>query len=118
MTTVDLIKILVGIALIWFGWQFADPYWDKYWLTKDIEKTATYATKRDIESARVLLTDSLRDYGTGKTGQDCYMQKDDRNVVSIRCEYDAKVAVFGYLLHTYHIKIAITKREEFNKFLN
>ncbi len=116
MSMGDLIKIFVILCLIWFGWQFADPYWDKYWLTKEVEKAATWGTKRDVEQVRPLLTDALANYGIQKTGQDCYVYKDDRNFVTIKVEYDAKVEIFGNLLHTYKMKIAVTKREEFNKF--
>lgn len=118
MSMSDLIKIFVGLCLLWFGWQFADPYWDKYWLTKEVEKAATYGAKKNIESVRGLLTESFAGYGVQKTGQDCYVYKDERNVVTIKCEYDAKVEVFGNLLHTYRMKIAVTKKEEINKFLN
>ena len=118
MSIGDMVKILIGIALIWFGWQFADPYWDKYWLTKEVEKAATYGTKRDLEQVRGLLTDAFRDSGIQKTGNDCYVYKDERSFVTIKCEYTAQVEVFGELLHTYKMKIAVTKKEEFNKFLN
>jgi hypothetical protein len=116
MSMGDLIKILIGACLIWFGWQFADPYWNKYWLTKEIEKAATFGTKRGEEAVRGLLTDAFNNYGIQKTGNDCYVYKDERNFVTVKCEYDAKVEVFGELLHTYRIKIQVTKKEEFNKF--
>lgn len=119
MSIGDLTKILLALALIWFGWQFADPYWDKYWFTKEVEKAATYgAKKKDMDAVRTLLTDAFQGRDIQKTGQDCFVNNDDRGFVTIKCEYDAKVELFGNLLHTYHMKIEVSKKPEINKFLN
>ncbi len=117
MRTSDIIKILLILAVIWVGWKFAEPYWDKYWLTKEVEKAATFGIKRGEDMTRKLITDAFADAKIPKTGQDCYVFLDERKVMTVRCEYDAKVELFGKLLHTYRMKIEIAKKEEVSKFL-
>jgi len=114
----DLIKILIGIAILWVGWQFARPYWDKYWFSKEIEKSATMGIKRGGEErTRELITAAFADLGVNKTGQDCYVFLDERRIMTVRCQYEAKVVIFGELLHTYKMKVEISKKEEINKYL-
>jgi len=117
MTTGDIVKILIIFVVLWVGWKFAEPYWDKYWFTKEVEKAATMGVKRGEDITRKLLTDAFSDFGIKKTGQDCYVFLDERKVMTVRCEYDAKVEIFGKLLHTYRMKVEVAKKEEINKFL-
>ena len=115
----DAVKILIGAIIIWFAWQFVAPQWDKYWFTKEIERIATYATKKNDEAAvRSMLTSAFADYGVQKTGQDCFYSRDESRVVTIKCSYDAPVVLFGKMMHIYRMKIEVLKREEINKYFN
>ncbi len=117
MKTSDIIKILLIVGAAWIGWKFAEPYWDKYWFVKEVEKAATFGIKRGEDQTRRLITDAFAEIGVKKTGQDCYVFLDERKVMNVRCEYDAKVEIFGKLLHTYRMKVEVAKREEVSKYL-
>lgn len=95
MTFSDLIKFaLIGLVL-YIGWLCAKPYYDNYWFSKEVEKAATMCTKETVEKTRLYLTQVMREEGIQKSGEDCFIQKDYNGVVTVSCEYEGMIDIFG-----------------------
>ncbi len=114
----DLIKIAVILALVWVGWKCGEPFWDKYWLEKEIEKTATYLTKNSVEQTRALLTDTFKANGIPLTGDDVFVYKNEKNEASISFTYTAEINIFGYVPKVFKFEIKKGQAEVHNRYLN
>lgn len=87
------------------------PYWDRYWIEKEIEAAAVYGTKNKVEDTRSLLFKKLQEEGYLVREQDIYVDKDSKNTVTITVSYPDKISIFGKEIQKLHFTVTVTERE-------
>jgi hypothetical protein len=107
-TIKNLFFIFVGIAFLWGAWSTVKPFWNKYWLKKDMEHAAVYGTKRSIEETRQFLDKRMTEGDRGFQGDDFEIDKDEKNDVYIAIRYQDSICVFGALLKELEFEIEVT----------
>jgi hypothetical protein len=113
MTFTDLIKILFIAFIVWIGWNFAQPYWQNYWIKQDLIKATSFATKNDIERARKMFKDSMLNQNKPELGEMIDIEKYDNGTVHSSLDYVAPVIIFGHKFTEYnmHIEKTLTNSE-------
>ena len=86
--------VLVIAALV-FAVSFARPYWDKYWIGKELEAAAVYGTKHSIQDTTGFLDKRMKLAGYPFRLEDLEIEKDEKNRVTITFRYQDTVKVFG-----------------------
>jgi hypothetical protein len=110
-TMKSIFLVALGIAFLWSGWSAVRPFWNKYWLKKDMELAAVYGTKHDLEQTRRFLDDKMQEAGRGFEGDDFEIEKDERNDVYIRVRYQDSIRVFGSLLKDLEFEVEASARD-------
>jgi len=88
------------------------PYWNKYWIQKEIEVAAIYGTKNSTENTKAFLAAKLKEEGYRGIGEDhIYVDKDEKNNVTVTVRYSDKISVFGKELQKLHFTVTATERE-------
>jgi len=106
-TIKNIFFILVGIAFLWCAWSTVKPFWDKYWLKKDMELAAVYGTKRSIEDTRQFLDKKMTESGRDFQGDAFEIDKDEKNDVYIAIRYQDSIRMFGALLKELEFEIEV-----------
>jgi len=88
----------IFIVLIWGFLNIVRPYWEKYWLEKQLETCAVYGTKHSIHKTRKMLVMKIRDEGYAFNEDDFIIRKDEDNSVSINIAYRDEINIFGITL--------------------
>lgn len=101
----------VVIAIVIALSSAAKPYWDKYWIQKEIETAAVYGTKNTLENTRAFLVNRLKEEGYRIREDDIYIEKDSKNNVIITARYSDKISIFGKELQKLHFTLSATERE-------
>ena len=86
--------ILVIAAMV-LAVSFARPYWDKYWIGKEIEVAAVYGTKHSAQDTRGFLSERMKQSGYRFRPEDVEIEKDEKNRVTIILKYRDEVRIFG-----------------------
>lgn len=110
-TIKNIFFILVGIAFLWGTWSTVKPFWNKYWLKKEMEHAAVYGTKRSIEEIKRFLDKKMIESGRDFQGEDFEIEKDEKNDVYIAIRYQDSIRVFGALLKELEFEIEVTATE-------
>jgi hypothetical protein len=90
-----MMSYILVIAAVILAVSVARPYWDKYWIGKEIEVAAVYGTKHSIEDTRALLGEKMKESGYPFSPKDLEIEKDEKNRVTITLHYRDSVRVFG-----------------------
>ena len=94
----NLFFAAVVIGMAWGIFGTVKPYWDKYWIEKDMQEAAVYGTKHDQEKTRAFLDRRMIEAGRGFKGEDFLIDKNEENDVTIRIKYLDEIRVFGKTL--------------------
>jgi hypothetical protein len=97
------IVIAIGSAL--------RPYWNKYWLQKDLDVAAVYGTKNTLEHTKEFLFDKLKEEGYSIGENDIYIEKDPQNTVTITARYTDKISIFGKEIQKLFFTVTAIERE-------
>jgi hypothetical protein len=97
------IVIVVGSAL--------RPYWNKYWIQKDLSVAAVYGTKNTVENTKQFLLDKFKEEGYSIGENDISIEKDPKNTVTITAQYSDEISIFGKEIHKLDFTITATERE-------
>jgi hypothetical protein len=97
------IVIVIGSAL--------RPYWNKYWIQKDLDVAAVYGTKNTEENTKQFLLDKLKEEGYSIGENDITVEKDPKNTVTVTARYSDKISIFGKKIQNLDFTITATERE-------
>jgi len=71
------------------------PYWNRYWIHKDMEAAAIYGTKHSEEAVMGMLLKKMQQGGYKFTEQDILIEKEADNRVTITLRYTDQIGIFG-----------------------
>lgn len=94
----DFFKIIVALFLIVCIVSAVWPFWDKYWLGKELERVCVYGTKHSVEETRQFLTERMEEKRYDFTGDDFSIEKDEKNRVYISITYTDEISILGVTL--------------------
>lgn len=83
------------VVLVLGAYSGLRPYWNRYWIQKHMQEAAIYGTKHGKEETLALLARKMRQEGRSFTDQDFFMEKDQKNNVTITLRYKDKIGLFG-----------------------
>jgi hypothetical protein len=104
------LTVLVIAIVIALG-SAVKPYWDKYWIQKELQVAAVYGTKNTLENTKVFLLNKLKEEGYRIGEDDIYIEKDSKNNVTVTARYSDKISIFGKELQKLHFTVTATERE-------
>jgi hypothetical protein len=107
----NLFLTAVAIAIVIAIGSAVKPYWDKYWIQKELEVAAVYGTKHTLENTKVFLLNKLKEEGYRIGGDEIYIEKDSKNHVTVTVRYSDKISIFGKELQKLHFTLTATERE-------
>jgi hypothetical protein len=88
------------------------PYWNKYWIQKEVEVAAVYGTKNTVENTKAFLISKLKEEGYRMIREEnIYIDKDEKNVVTVTVRYSDKITIFGEVLQILEFTLTATERE-------
>ena len=99
------------IVAIILAVSVAGPYWDNYWIGKEIEASAVYGTKNTIQDTNRFLSERLKQAGYQVREEDFQIEKDEKSRVTITFKYQDAVSVFGKKLKDLPFTISKTVSE-------
>jgi len=88
----------VPMVLLWGLFNTVLPYWEKYWLERQLETCAVYGTKHSITKTKEMVFRKIKDEGYDFKEEDFIIEKDEDNSVSINIEYSDEIIIFGLTL--------------------
>jgi hypothetical protein len=108
-------QYIVAIAVVILAISAARPYWDKYWIGKEVETAAIYGTKNSVHDTLIYLTDNLKKSGYDFREDDFHIEKSENNRVTISLQYRDSIRVFGYVLRelNLHVEKAASEVKDF-----
>lgn len=101
----------VVIAIVIALGSAVKPYWDKYWIQKELQIAAVYGTKNTLENTKVFLLNKLKEEGYRIGEDDIYIEKDSKNNVTVTARYSDRISIFGKELQKLHFTVTATERE-------
>jgi hypothetical protein len=101
----------VVIAIVIALGSAVKPYWNKYWIQKELQIAAVYGTKNTLENTKVFLLNKLKEEGYRIGEDDIYIEKDSKNNVTVTARYSSKISIFGMELKKLHFTVTATARE-------
>lgn len=104
-------KLLIAALIAWCAVCAAKPYWHRYWLGIEVEAAAIYGTKNSIKDTKQFLAMRMVEEEYSFTGDDFYMEKDEKNSTLVRITYLDEIAVFGFPLVSLEFTIEKTAKE-------
>ena len=94
----DVIKVIIGILVIVCIVSALWPFWDRYWLGKELENVCVYGTKNSVEDTRKFLSERMKEKRYEFTGDDFSIEKDEKNRVYISITYMDEISILGMTL--------------------
>ena len=91
----DFVKIVFALFLIVCIVSAVWPFWDRYWLGKELERVCVYGTKHSVEETRKLLNESMEEKRYDFTGDDFSIEKDEKNRIYISITYTDEISILG-----------------------
>lgn len=83
------------ISLVLGAYSVIRPYWNRYWIQKEMETAAVYGTKHSEEATLELLLRKMRQEGYTFTEQDFIIDKDPNKKVIVTLHYTDRIGLFG-----------------------
>jgi hypothetical protein len=94
----EVIKVIIAIFVVVCIVSAVWPFWDRYWLGKELERVAVYATKNSVEDTKRLLSERMKEKRYDFRGDDFSIEKDENNRVFISITYADEISVLGMTL--------------------
>jgi hypothetical protein len=114
-TPMQTIKTLLSyallIGLVLGGYSTIRPYWNKYWIHRDMETAAIYGTKRSEEDTLAFLVKKMRQEGHGFTEEDFIFDKDPDGKVTITLHYKDRIDLLGVEVKELHFTLTASATE-------
>jgi hypothetical protein len=107
----NLFLTAVTIAIVIAIGSAVKPYWDRYWIKKELEVAAVYGTKNTLENTKVFLLNKLKEEGYRIREDDIYIEKDSKNNVTITARYSDRISIFGKEIQKLDFTVTVTERE-------
>jgi hypothetical protein len=104
-------QYIIAIAVVILAICAARPYWDKYWIGKEMETAAIYGTKNSIQDTLNFLTDKLKKSGYDFRQDDFHIEKTANNRVTISVQYKDSIRVYTLVLKELNLSIEKTASE-------
>ena len=101
----------VAIAIVIALGSAVKPYWDKYWLQKELAAAAVYGTKNTLENTKAFLLKKLKEEGHRIGEDDIFIEKDSKNNITVTARYSDKISIFGKEIQKLHFTVTVTERE-------
>jgi hypothetical protein len=98
-------QYIVAIAVVILAVSAARPYWDQYWIGKEVDAAAIYGTKNSIQDTLNFLTDNLKKSGYDFKEDDFHIEKNAANRVTISVQYKDSIRVFGVVLRELNLSV-------------
>ena len=106
-----LFFFILAAVFLWAAASVVRPFWDRYWLKKDMEVAAIYGTKNSPEATRRLLAEKIEGRGLGVKADDFSIEKDDKNRVVLTLRYSDRIRVFGTTLKELEFSLNVAASE-------
>ncbi len=114
------IQILLIVFVIFLGWEGSKPWQNNYFLNKELEGVAIYATKHsDEEAVQKELKRVLADKGLDtviQPNQISLERDEDTGTVHLTAEYTANLSILGIDITTIPFKIDIKRAKLESQF--
>jgi hypothetical protein len=104
-------QYIVIIAVLILAFSAARPYWNRYWIGKEVEAAAIYGTKNSVHDTLSFLTDKLKREGYDFKEDDFHVEKSPDNRVTISVEYGDSIRIFGVVLKELNLSVQKTASE-------
>ncbi len=102
--------ILVAVFL-WCAVCIIKPFWNRYFVEKDMEVAAIYRTKNSFEDTKKLLAQKMEERGLVIKEGDFSGEKDEKNRVFLSLHYSDEIRVFGRTLKQLEFSLKATTSE-------
>ena len=106
-----IVAVVVALLILWGLWGSAKPFWDRYWLRKDMEAAAIYGTKHSLDQTVSFLNEKMKKEGQPFTAEDFEIEKDENNTVSIRIQYEDEIRAYGTTLKSLDFDVKVVAEE-------
>ena len=83
------------VALVLGAYATARPYWNRYFIHRDMETAAVYGTKNSKEDTLAFLAKKMRQEGRDFTERDFFIEKEQNGRVTITLHYRDRIGLFG-----------------------
>lgn len=100
-----LVALVVGAAIS------IRPYWNKYWIHKEMEIAAIYGTKHSEAATMDMLLKKLKQEGHDFRDQDFIIDKDPNKKVTITLHYTDRIGLLGFDFMKLPFTITASARE-------
>lgn len=106
-----LLSYALVIAIVLAVGGVVRPYWNKYWIQKEVEAAAVYGTKNSLEQTRQFLLNKLKEEGY-RIGEDqISIDKDPKNNVAVTVRYSDKISILGKEFQKLRFTVTATQKE-------
>ena len=107
----NLFLSAVAIAIVIVIGSAVKPYWDKYWIQREIEVAAVYGTKNTVDRTKAFLLGKLDEEGYRIREEGIFIEKDSKNTVTITVRYSDKISIFGKEIQKLNFTLTATEKE-------
>ena len=106
-----IIKYVMVFSIVLILVNYAKPYWNRFWLEKNLETVAIFGTKHGLHETKSFLMDKIRTEGYSFNEDDFIINKDERNRVSINFAYVDEIRIFGKPLKKLQLSADVAANE-------
>jgi len=106
-----LFSYAIAIVIVIAIGSAVKPYWNKYWLHKELEAAAVYGTKNTLQNTKEMLANKLKEEGYRIGEDEIYIEKDSKNTVTITVRYSDKISIFGKEIQKLQFTVSATEKE-------
>lgn len=99
------------VALVLGAYATARPYWNRYFIHRDMETAAVYGTKNTKEDTLAFLAGKMRQEGRDFTERDFYFEKAQDGRVTITLHYVDRIGLFGIEAKELYFTVIATATE-------
>lgn len=94
----EVIKVIIAVFIIVCILSALWPFWDRYWLGKELENVCVYGTKNSVEDTKKFLSERMKEKRYDFSGDDFSIEKDEKNRIRISITYTDEISVLGKTL--------------------
>jgi|GEM_PF-716280 len=107
----SILNFALFVVVVWGAISAVHPFWNKYWLQKQMEGVAIYGTKNSVEDTREFLKKQIEGAGYHVNWDNVAIEKNEENDISIRMVYRDEIEIFGVSLKTFEFQMDAFARE-------
>ncbi|KPK30234.1 MAG: hypothetical protein AMK69_04045 [Nitrospira bacterium SG8_3] len=110
----EVIKVIIAVFIIVCILSALWPFWDRYWLGKELENVCVYGTKNSVEDTKKFLSERMKEKRYDFSGDDFSIEKDEKNRVRISITYTDEISVLGKTLKelNFTVERSASEKEE------